>query len=190
MIMKKISTLFCTAALISALSAGLVSCSDEPDGYKTPANGIKPVLSAGNTGSELTAFFDSNLNYIARALFSEYNMGIWGMSVFLDTCVMINSVNEFDKIEFIDDIPPVELPFIDFDAYTLVIGKYFKSHKYINFVAQHVVVEQGEIIMNIILEDLAPDDAILYEDQGRYFYWGLYPKLPELPIKIIKIKIN
>ena len=100
----------------------------------------------------------------------------------IDSCVMINSAEEFLQIDFIN--APLELPVIDFDAYTLVIGQYVAVNSAYNLVSQGVVVETDEILMNVLIKR-TQDKAFEVIDVKNF--WGMYPKLPQVPISVIRI---
>ncbi len=185
--MKKLMYIFGIAALM--LAAG---CSKD-DGWNIP-NGIKPV----KPSKELTAFFDENLGLLFSSLFGEYdgvilenpslivgeydeNLGCW-RSVYVDTCIMVNSMAEFEAIHLPDGTPmQLTLPPIDFNKHTLVIGQRVGSSSR-KIVAQRIVVEPQEVTMNLLLRspELARADNIV---EG---FWGLYTKLPQVPISVLK----
>ncbi len=178
--MKKSIFIFGILALL-LFGAVFASCKKD-DTWEIP-NGIKPV----KPGKELTAFFDEKLGFIGRSIFGEDNDAILiGGGVYPDTCVMINSVDEFQAYDFTDHedygIMTFELPSIDFNAYTLVIGQYMAPTHGIDLVAQRIVVEPKEITMNILLRST----GITTADKWKKEYWGLYPKLPQLPISVVR----
>ncbi len=76
---------------------------------KEKYDGIRPVPAS----AEVKAFFNENLNLVAGAIFYDYNE--FETQKFIDSCVMINSMDEFQQIDFRDETPP-QLPVIDFDS--------------------------------------------------------------------------
>jgi hypothetical protein len=91
------------------------------------------------------------------------------------TCLLINSAEEFAKI-----VPPsTALPTIDFDKYTLVVGRYKISGGHI-FQSQSVDTKATSMILNLVIEDTGKGLAVMSTE----ICWGLYPKLPQKPIEI------
>jgi hypothetical protein len=182
--MKKISMLFCAGVLMSTLGVAFVACNNKPkgpDNEEFPESGIKPALplSAGETGSEadkeVTAFFDENLHRITQSIFVED-----GELPLIDACVMINSVEELPKADWGGTPFEFQYPDIDFDAYTLIIGKHVTGGL-LTVVSHSIVVEQEMVTMTIWLGDtgeVGNTGAI----PRNVYYWGLYPKLSEKSI--------
>ncbi len=162
--MKKLMYIFGIAALL--LAAG---CSKD-DGWNTP-NGIKPV----KPSKELTAFFDENLRLISSSLFDEYNEEIGSLvPVYVDTCIMVNSVAEFQAIHLPDGTPmQLTLPPIDFTKYTLVIGQYvLPSGDYV-LIGQAVVLEPEPVTMTLAIESTGKGHQMVTVVP----FGGLYPKI-------------
>ena len=182
--MKKSMYIFGILALL--LAGAACNNADNGDPQENELPGIQPIVLADELGTELseelTAFFEECLWSIDLSLFNDYSE-TFGMRVYVytDTCVMINSAEEFQAINFINDMT-FELPTIDFDVYTLVIGQYQAPSFGWQFVAQRIVVEPEEITMNILLRNM----GITSDDLRPKEYWGLYPKLPQLPIRVIR----
>ncbi len=180
--MKKKLKLFCAVVLISALGAGFTACNDETDDYKIPKNGVKPVLSmlAGDADNEankeIVAFFDENVGRITQAIFHEDDI-----TPFTDTCVMINSTDEFMAMVS----PSVVLPEIDFDKYTLLVGRYVVGHGGFELVSQYIIAGQEKVTMNLILELRGDIYSLAVE---RHFIWGLYPKVTSRAIDMNVVK--
>jgi hypothetical protein len=168
--MKKISMLFCAGVLMSALGAAVVACNDEPNGQgqKPNENEIKPVALAGEVGNQLTAFFEENVNRIAQSIFEED-----GRLPFIDTCVMINSVDEFPKADWGGTPFEFQYPDINFDAYTLVIGQWVGGPS-LYIWSQSLVVEQNVATMNLII---GQKEGLFDQNVYPMPFWRLYPKI-------------
>ena len=188
--MKKSMYTFGILALMLAGAACNNSDNGDPQGDEFP-DGIQPVVLADELGDELgeelTAFFEEKLMLIGHSIFGEDNDALLiGGGDYPDTCVMINSVEEFQTINFSDfesaDMT-FELPPIDFDVYTLVIGQYGAPSHGVSLVEHRVVIESKEITMNILLKSW---DTLHTTDTWKKEYWGLYPKLPQLPIRVVR----
>ena len=171
--MKKSMYIFGILALLLAGTA--CNNSDDGDPQENELPGIQPIVLADELGTELseelTAFFEENLAFIATSIYKNYHEFLVG-GVKIDSCVMINSVEEFQAIDFLNDMT-FELPPIDFDAYTLVIGQYVANCNC--DIEQYIVVESEKATMNVRVRK-----GLNYLYPGyswRHFFWGLYPKL-------------
>lgn len=164
---------------MSALCAGFIASCDETPNQDQPEDptvvGVTPV----EVSDEVTTFFDENLWQIVGAIpFSEQG---WGEPpVKPDQCLMFNSIEEFQRIDFPKEVY-AKLPDIDFDSHTLIIGKHGSWHGGIYLRRQAIVVEPETIIMNIWLGER---EGIHPQVASAKFFWGLYEKLPKFPIHV------
>jgi hypothetical protein len=84
-------------------------------------------------------------------------------------CLAINTMDEFRHIyECTDDLPE-----IDFDNYTLIIGKQGGRHSAV-FVSDQKIIENCALTFYLELDIRLPG---LCEPRPIH-YWGIYPKLP------------
>ncbi|MDR2968425.1 MAG: hypothetical protein LBV32_02330 [Tannerellaceae bacterium] len=174
--MKKISMLICAGVLMSALCAAVTACNEpkEPEQDKEKTE-IRPVP-INEVSKEVSDFFSAvDLIKIAPSIFKDV-----GFIYATDDCVMINSIDELPKVD--NEGSQLEYPAIDFDSNTLIIGHYAASHGGCNLVDQSVFVESKKIIMYISVDESNSGITIF---PPKIFY-GLYPKLPKLPINIIR----
>ena len=95
-----------------------------------------------------------------------------------NVCVIINSIDEL--IENISSSPVKELPDIDFNSHTLIIGQEGAPASYYYIVKQNIVVDSEKIELNIIAH---PTDG-QYAGGSTLYYWGIYPKLPQKSVNI------
>ena len=167
--------------LMSALCAGFVAC-NEPVGQGQNEEGteIQPVP-VSELSDEVAAYLDENVSIIGNAIFYEYND--FETREFVDACVAINSVEEFEQIDFRGETPP-ELPAIDFNSHTLVIGQWVGAEDArFYLMSRSLVVEHGIVTMDITIElDKGLWDAY-YRLYPKYF-WGLYPKIAAETIRM------
>jgi hypothetical protein len=148
------------------LAMFFVACAEFPIEIPTEI-GIAPVPTS-EIPEEVAAFFDENLHRIAQPIFHKDNTVHR-----IDTCVMINSSDEFN---FPDGIP-AELSAIDFDTYTLVIGQWGRGNTCPYLMSQSLVVEKNVAIINLTIE-YKPEEGFLYEQFALPVpFWGLYPKI-------------
>lgn len=167
----KLPIKICLSALICVLGTACNESNDEPTLLE---NEVPPIA----VNKEISSYFDENVDKIVKSIIYVENdvLGSLG-SLLADSCVMINSVDELPKV-FIWDNVPFDYPFIDFDSYTLVLGQYLASG--VNILhSQRFIVEDDSAAMLLTTEWLGGVDAVL--PRG---FWGLYPKLPKLPIDV------
>jgi hypothetical protein len=176
--MKTHIKLFCAGVLTSALCMGFAAC-DEPEGpgQKEEGTEIRPVA----VSDEIAAFFDENVDKIGGAIFYEQND--FENRKFVDACVTINSAEEFGRIDFRGETTP-ELPVIDFDSHTLVVGQWVNVNPRYYLASRTLVFKQNEATMKLIVgtKDGAPFASYMLMPE---FFWGLYPKIDAETINTI-----
>lgn len=169
----KPAILILTAALLM-LGGGFVACNDseEPEAIGTP-----PV----SAPTDVAAFFRTYLppNSYSRPEpafnFSEID--------YHDTeCFVINSLEEFKAVA----PPSVELPVIDFEKYTLIIGQHSLGDPGYTSEKQAVDTESDKMTLNLLYKRMkgAYPAAVT-----TFYFWGLYSKLPEKSLTVNKIII-
>jgi hypothetical protein len=119
--------------------------------------------------TETYLFFIKTLSdYIESSYFFE------GIPMDKDTCFMINTMQEFRQA----CVYPDSVPEIDFEKYTLIIGKYLVHYNGCGVVSQKIFEDSAlTLLVRVINGFLVPMEAIVY-------HWGLYPKLPEKPFYV------
>jgi hypothetical protein len=164
--------------LFASLALVAVACNDNSGGENELPNGIEPIIStdkAGEVGEadkELIAFFEKYL----PPNFSLYDSEYFFVEDEDNRCLMINSMDELKAIMY----SPIELPDIDFDKYTLVMGQYIAPGTAYRIIEQSITVNPEEIILNLSIEE--PDGT--YAVLSPLYYWGLYPKIPQKTITV------
>ena len=161
-------------AVLLLLGGNLVACDDskEPEVVGTP-----PVAAS----EEVTAFFTTHLpesSYNCSEVkfnFSEIDFGE-------TECFLINSTEEFEAVA----PPSVELPVIDFDKYTLIIGQHWMGHPGCSFEKQAVDTESDKMTLNLVYKQLKGGTPAI---MTIFYFWGLYDKLPEKTLTVNKIII-
>jgi hypothetical protein len=172
--MKNTITLIFASMLMGSLCLG---CD-----RNEPYDGIRPVTA----NSEVKAFFNENLGLIAETIFYDHND--FENREFIDSCVMINSKEEFLQIDFRGETPP-ELPAIDFDAYTLIIGQWIYTNTREYLISKRLIVEHNEAIITLFV---GRKDGLYTEEEipRLSFFWELYPKTITTSINTITIPKN
>ncbi len=177
--MKAIIKFLSAVAVMIALCAGFWAC-NEPQQPEQQEEGteIQPI-SVIEVSDEVDRFFTSNLLQMADSIFTN-----WQTMITTNDCVIINSADELPEI--VDHFGNlIEYPAVDFDSNTLVIGHFANSPLLggvgeMCLVDQRVVVGSDEVILYLYL-----DYALDFSFFPRLFY-GLYPKLPDLPINVVR----
>lgn len=129
--------------------------------------GITPVTAS----EEVSSFFKRYLtgNSFGR---TGFNLGE------KTECFVINNIDEFKDVA----PPAAELPSIDFDKYTLVIGQVEKECPRYILSKQYIETEYNKTIINIVFKTMKggvyPDMLVFY------YFWGLYDKLPDSEISL------
>ncbi len=152
------------------------------DGQKSGENGPDTPTVIGtppvSASDEVAAFFEKNSKLLARSVFEKYSEKHGArIPLYVDSCVMINSLEQYRQIDFYDD-SLADLPIIDFDKYTLIIGQYSAADGGYYIMSQGVVVGEEEMTMNIGLGRYETHHLAAVELP----FWGLYEKLPPKPI--------
>ena len=154
--------------ILLTLIISLTSCSDFQEEEVYPAS----------QNNEVTAFFAKHLPTPTGSEKSElFFVGDEKNDIFI-------TINSTDELKRNMSASSIELPDIDFNAYTLIIGQHQMG--YSSFVAgQCMTVESKKMKLLIITEH--PENA--YAAMGTMYYWGLYPKLPKKSIHIQIVNI-
>jgi hypothetical protein len=91
--------------------------------------------------------------------------------------LVINSIDELKKIVSSSD---TEMPLIDFGRYSLVIGQYRVGGTGYSVTNHGITIESKKMVLNLTVKIPEGSYAVLCP----FYYWGLYPKLPKLPISV------
>lgn len=164
----KTNILTLTTALL-LLGGGFVACnhSQEPEAIGTP-----PV----SAPTDVSAFFKTYLPPSSSSHpepafnFSEID--------YRDTeCFVINSLEEFEIVA----PPSVELPVIDFDKYTLIIGQHSLGDPGYTLSKQAIDTESDEMTLNWLYKRTGGAHPAVVT---TFYFWGLYTKLPGKTVAI------
>ncbi len=176
--MKPIMKNLFVIALVSAFCAGFMAC-NEPVGQGQNEEGteIQPVP-VSELSDEVAAFFNTgDMEMIVLSFFNDGKL-LPGR----DGCVMINSVDELPETDDLGNT--IEYPAIDFESYTLIMGLSFHGDTAWIITQQSIVVGQEEITMYIQAD--RPEGMHGATIPSIIPFWGLYPKLPNLPISVVR----
>ena len=136
----------------------LLSCnkSDQRD------EGIMPVTAS----EDVVNFFNEHLR--AR---SEQQVGLTlgDKTEFF----VVNCEVEFRELLCSD----IELPAIDFEKYTLLIGRVVNGHPSLRYKNQKVYIEDNIVTFRVTFEEMTT--GVFPQCIAYYNFWGLYDKLPE-----------
>ncbi len=174
MIMKNVLKMIRAGVLVSALCVGFVACNEPKDQDPKEEGTEIQHVPTDEISAEVIEFFRENNQRLFAACLRE---GIFSSG--LDVCAMINSVDELPES---DPFGAFEYPAIDFDSYTLVLGAFGMGNAgELHLAGQSVVVGQEKIIMHLRLEESSGNHSAIPWTEP---FWGLYPKLPDLPITV------
>jgi len=135
------------------------------------------ILSVAVTDQRIIDFFNEcgyiNMAIMTGSLDCFFTTLHWAE----DTCLMINTIDEFrDAYECTGNLPE-----IDFDNYTLIIGKVrMGAGGY--YVSEQKIIKVCTLVLSVEVD--------YNEDEGQpavfcvIYYWGLYPKLPNKPFYV------
>jgi hypothetical protein len=188
--MKKLLLSICLSALICVLGT---ACDDggEPQKPENPPQGQeseKPTQPGQEDESEKPAQpgqEDKAETGIIPAdeFFDKYlpPMSARSECFFVDDndskCLAINSLEELKAIMH---SPVGELPEIDFDKYTLLIGQQLMSSISYSLLSHSIDVGSEQIALTLTVKD----PGAYWSALGMMYYWGVHPKLPEIPIEV------
>ena len=172
-----------TAALAACSSSDLYdnppeqpnSHQDEvPAGDSKSANGIhNPV----NPNEDLVSFMKKALpwNSFSNSFFEDGFSD--GLSESSCVCVIIHNHDEFSEMYHGEE----QLPKVDFEKYSLVIGRQLLEQYGYSLVKQQIVSDKNGLTLSL---DFQLGEG--YHEQAFMFYnyWGLYPKLDESTISV------
>lgn len=151
-------------AALTAIFALVAGCEKDKynDGLDVGTRPIKP-------SAEVQAFFDENLeSFVAQVLPGN------GISEpHTEGCVLINSAVEFPT-----------LPDIDFEKYTIVVGREMVAHPGYRLLTQGIDIESETMTLNLVVERPAGPSPTVVDE---LYYWGEYSKLPQKQIDAIII---
>ena len=155
---------------ISVLVAAtwLCSCSSDDDDFNP--NAIQPV---SLTDGDIVDFFNIDGKKFSIPFFMDDD--------FENRVYIINSRQELADVYWGDK----ELPAIDFDKYTLIIGQQKMPCLGFYITKKELVPDENGLQLTIYARN---DGEILSLMIQRLYFWGLYPKLSQTTITVKDIK--
>jgi len=94
---------------------------------------------------------------------------------YADTCFLINNIFEFQQACVCTD----DLPEIDFDKFTLIIGKKYYGWSAMWFVDQKIIEDSALTL--VVQKYYSPNG---FDGAPAKNHWGIYPKLPNKPFYV------
>lgn len=164
----KTNILTLTVALL-LLGGGFVACNDSEQ-FK--AIGTPPV----SASRDVSAFFKT---YLPPSSYSypEPVFDFGKIDVGDTECLLINSMEEFKAVA----PPSVELPVIDFEKHTLIIGQHKLGNPGFTLEKQAVDTESNEMTLNLVYKEMKGGTPAIVT---TFYFWGLYTKLPEKAVTV------
>ena len=145
-----------TTILTSLLLLGVWGCNESNDdeyGFKAPV------------AEEIISFFNDALPQDESS-----NCFFTTLDPLKDTCYVINSHKELDELYSGEK----NLPIIDFDKYTLILGKTMESAGYA-IEGHNIEITDNLLIITLTIKQL---EGSYTQQFVPCYYWGLYKKLP------------
>ena len=161
-----------TAALL--LLGGFVACNDSEESEYI---GTPPVTASADVSAFFKTYLPSSSSSHPEPEFNFSEIDDRDIE-----CFVINSMEEFEAVA----PPSVELPVIDFDKYTLIIGQHWMGHPGYSFEKQAVDTESDKMTLNLVYKQLKGCTPAI---MTIFYFWGLYDKLPEKTLTVNKIII-
>ena len=124
------------------------------------------------------------IDFFENAFFQSYSLPkcfFTTVERYKDTILIINNMNEFSAAYICTD----DLPKIDFNIYTLIIGKKAVGSSSIHFLDQKIV-EGTLLTLNITYYDEENGSSAI----GSKYHWGIYPKKPNKPFHVKYVFID
>ena len=187
--MKK-NLLFTMSAVL--LMAGMVTtaCSSDDDDVittKTPESSDTSEPYSRDDGKIIPVSGDkSNFDDLYDFFNKELPLTSWGEnnSAFLldnsETCYFINSYDDLKAIYTGKE----QMPSIDFESYTLIIGQKLSNNVYQNLDKQSFYERDGVTYLDLFFSGDIVLPMLAYHN-----YWGLYPKMSKRDINVNIIEI-
>ena len=171
------------------LMAGMVTTacsSDDNDDPKTPEDPTETVISRDDGKIIPVPGDKSNFDDLYDFFNKELPLTSWGEnnSAFLldnsETCYFINSYDDLKAIYTGKE----QMPSIDFESYTLIIGQKLSNNVYQNLDKQSFYERDGVTYLDLYVSGDIVLPMFVY-----YNYWGLYPKMNKRDINVNIIEI-
>jgi hypothetical protein len=161
---NKFGLVACVVAIV------LCSCSNKeqgPDGFSYP---VAPP-------SEVVSFFDTYLPASESSSLSDMIFNFPDLDYQSNECMLVNSRKEFRDLLTVE----VPLPDIDFKKYSLIIGKCTLGDPGYVLDEQMVHAESDHMKLQLCYRRL---DGVSPSVITDFYFWGLYQKLPDLPLEV------
>ena len=183
--MKKKNWAAIALMMATAMIVGCSSDNDEDDNIIMPVNVVdESVVEFFQT--ELPEVHSSSENYSRHTTSFFYDPEANGLgSVDPENffCV-INSRQELADIYLGDK----ELPEIDFDKYTLIVGQQIMPFLGFYVGKKELVVDNDRLVFNLYARHDSNDDSLLALMYQYLYFWAVYPKLSQKAISINVIR--
>ena len=163
--------------LLVFMTIGLWSCSSDKDDEYGSGNSVIPILSETGVNNDLADFFKTEL---------PMNSDLPSTGFFVDSnkdiCHVVNSMEELKSLYKGEK----ELPVIDFNSQTLVIGQRVMPHLGYTLQKQYIKEYDGSLLLFLHIK-CEPSD--FYPTMlMKLYYWGIYPKINKTTITVKTIE--
>ena len=185
--MKKMSWAAIALMMATAMIVGCSSDEDEDDNIDD--NIIMPVNVADGPVAE---FFKTELperdsssdDYRQTKSFFFDPETLGGVGISENFFYVINSRQELANIYLGDK----ELPEIDFDKYTLIVGQQIMPFLGFYVGKKELVADNDRLVFNLYARHDSNDDSLLSLALQHLYFWAVYPKLSQKTIEVNVIR--
>ena len=181
--MMKTKLLLLFVGLFSLVT--LTSCSDDEEDKNV-------IPSIDVAGTPIASFFDTELPELhqrsgstqgTKSFFYDPNL-LGGTNIYENAVCVINSRLELANIY----LGEKELPEIDFDKYTLILGQQIMPYHGFYVAKKELVAEDNGLVLNLYARNDARKDENLAAALQVLSFWGLYPKQTQKKITVKAIE--
>lgn len=152
------------------------------DSAQIPDDGV--VLNPIEMFNEWNLYINEEVQLVSCFLNEQLPVGKRSDSFFIgldkDRCYVINSIQELKNIYYGER----DLPKLDFNKYTLVIGQKVMPDFYYPVFKQELEFRDHQCLLNLHVPDFDPG----YKPLQHFYYWALYPKFYTAGISVNYIK--
>ncbi len=154
------------------VALNFMGCSAE--GETVSAEGETVISPESKISQDIVSFFEKELPAFgySDSFFINENQDS-------DLCLIINSSREFREIYSGEK----DLPKIDFNRYTLIIGKVRMPESFFYVTRQYVTINNNDAVLNLDIAPVSREGS--WPALSTLYFWGLYSKL-----SVEKVHIN
>ena len=182
----KTKNIFLYLPLLLALMLGAMGCSSDDD--ETEAEDVNAIRPIDVKNTPIAAFFNTELSGVfgySTSFFCE--PAEWNdlpVPINKNLVYVINSREELSDIY----LGEKELPEIDFDNYTLILGQQIMRCLGFYVAKKELVIEDDGLVLNLHARNDTPKNGLIMPAHQSLTFWDLYPKQTQKKITVKAIE--